>query len=149
MATGTLNLSPDLLNSWLFRQLRPEAAPLVRVKTIDRVVEQAKPEVQEPLTVGDEAKVLAHAAREFEADFEAVTDSLNNIHGRGFEDVSEAFTQRLDALAVALEVADFESARAASGKLSLVISEMQANIPAWTYVRGLQLLARRCAHLDV
>ena len=147
MATGTLTLSPDLLNSWLFRQLRPQAAPIARVTTVERTVEEAKPEVEQALTVEEETKVLACAAREFEADFDSVIEGLNNIHGRGLDDVSEAFRQRLDALAVALEADDLDSARAAAGRLSLVINDMQANIPAWTYVRGLQLLVRRCGRI--
>ncbi len=104
-------------------------------------------EVEEPLTVEQEAAVLAHAAREFEGDFETVLDGLNNAHGKSFDDVGEAFVQRLDALALALEVGDFESARAAANRLSLVVSEMQSNIPAWGYVRGLQLLVLRCGRL--
>ena len=91
--------------------------------------------------------MLAHAAREFESDFEAVLDGLNNIHGRSLDDLGEAFVQRLDALALALEKGDLESARAAAGRLSLVISDMQSNIPAWDYIRGLQLLVRRCGRV--
>lgn len=148
MATGTLSLSPDLLNSWLFRQLRPAAAPLAKVAVRDQVVVEEIPEKVE-LTTEQEAKILACAAREFEGDFGSIIDGLNNIHGRSFDDVSSAFVQRLDALALALEVGDFESARAAANRLSLVLGDMQANIPAWNYVRGLQLLVRRCSRLDV
>ena len=110
---------------------------------------EAVEEVPEVLTIEQESNILAHAAREFEADFNPVLDSLNNIHGRSFDDVGEAFGQRLDALALALELEDFESARASANRLNLVLSEMQANIPAWHYVRGLQLLVRRCSKLGL
>jgi len=151
MATSTLSLAPDLADSWLFRQLRPAAvvAPVVKAKA--KPVAVAAPVIEEPevLTVEQEAKILSHAAREFEADFNAVLDSLNNIHGRAFDDVSEAFEQRLGAVALALENSDFESARAASQRLSLVLGDMQTNIPAWSYVRGLQMLTRRCSKIGV
>lgn len=146
MAAGTITLSPDLVNSWLFRQLRPAAEPLIKVVARERMIAD-EPPAEVELTTEQEAKVLACAAREFEGDFGCILDGLNNIHGRSFDDVSVAFGQRLDALAVALEVGDFESARAAANRLSLVISDMQANVPAWGYVRGLQMLVRRCSRL--
>jgi len=151
MASSTLTLAPDLIDSWLFRQLRPTAdVPIVKAKPVARATEQAEPvEAPELLTTEQEAKILAHAAREFQTDFEPVLGSLNNIHGRSFDDVSQPFGQRLGALAVALEASDFESARAAANRLSLVVTEMQANVPAWNYVRGLQLLVRRCSKLGV
>ena len=49
----------------------------------------------------------------------------------------------------ALEADDFESTRSAANRLNLVLSEMQSNIPAWNYVRGLQLLTRRCSKLGL
>jgi hypothetical protein len=151
MASGTLILTPDIADSWLFRQLRPApTAPVVKAKARPvEVAVEAVEEIPEVLTLEQEAKILAHAAREFESDFNAVLDSLNNIHGRSFDDVSEAFSQRLDSLALALELEDFESARADANRLNLVLSEMQANIPAWHYVRGLQLLVRRCSKLGL
>lgn len=147
MATGTIQLSPDLINSWLFRQLRPTAAPVARVQIPERVetevAEKAAPVAKE-LTEEQEIKILAHAAKEFENDFQAVSFGLNNAHGRCFDDVSEAFGQRLGALSTALEAQDRDAIRSAAKRLSLVVAEMQTNIPAWNYVRGLQLLVKRC-----
>ena len=147
MASTTLPLAPDLVDSWLFRQLRPApTVPLVKAKVMP-VQEVVAVEEPEELTVEQEAQILAHAAREFESDFHAVIDGLNNIHGRVFDDLAEAFEQRLSALAQTLEERDFEAARKAASRLNLVLADMQANVPAWTYVRGLQLLARRCSRL--
>ena len=151
MATGTLPLAPDLLDSWLFRQLRPAIAPLARVepKVVVQDVASEQAAVAVELTVEQEAQILAQAAREFQGECDAIVDGLNNIHGRSFDDVSEAFAQRLDALAVALESNDFETARHCANRFALVVNDLQANVPAWTYVRGLQLLVRRCSKIDL
>ncbi len=149
MATGTLSLAPDLADSWLFRQLRPVIEPKVRAKSapLAAVAEEAVEAEQPLLSLEQQVQILSHAAREFGRDYDLVIGRLNNIHGRHFDDLSEAFGQRIDALATALEAADVESARAAANRLSLVVYELQANVPAWDFVRGLQRLVERCSQL--
>ncbi|MFP6872888.1 MAG: hypothetical protein VCA55_05195 [Verrucomicrobiales bacterium] len=146
MATGILRFSPDLVHAWLLKQLRRVSTPLAKGNT------QAAP-VAEPLQVesvfsaDQEIVLLAHMARELEADYECVLNSLNNIHGRNLNDTGTVFAQQLGDLVAALESADYESVRARASGLSFIISDMQSNIPAWDYIRGLQLLVKRCRQL--
>ena len=146
MATGILRFSPDLVNTWLLKQLRRVSTPLT--KSNARVSPVAEPlQVDSVLSADQEIVTLTHMARELEADYEYVLNSLNNIHGRNLNDTGEVFAQQLGDLVAALETADHESARVVAGRLSFVISDMQSNIPAWDYIRGLQLLVRRCRQL--
>ncbi len=146
MATGILRFSPDLVNTWLLKQLRRVSTPLVKGNTQASLV--AEPlQVDSVLSADQEIVTLTHMARELEADYEYVLNSLNNVHGRNLNDTGKIFAQQLGDLVVALETADHESARAVAGQLSFVISDMQANIPAWDYIRGLQLLVKRCRQL--
>ena len=146
MATGILRFSPGLVNTWFLKQLRRVSTPLAKGITQARPV--AEPlQVDSVLSSDQEIVVLAHMARELEADYEFVLNSLNNIHGRNLNDTGKVFAQQLGDLVAALETADHESARAVAGRLSFVISDMQSNIPAWDYIRGLQVLARRCRQL--
>ena len=48
----------------------------------------------------------------------------------------------------ALRSNDIETARDSAKRLTLLITEMQSNIPAWDFVRALQILADRCQVLD-
>jgi hypothetical protein len=41
-----------------------------------------------------------------------------------------------------------ETARDSAKRLMLLINEMQSNIPAWDFVRALQILADRCQTID-
>ena len=146
MATGILRFSPDLVNTWLLKQLRRVSTPLTKSNT--RASPVAEPlQVDSVLSADQEIVVLAHMARELEADYEFVLNSLNNIHGRNLNDTGKVFAQQLADLVAALETADHESARAVAARLSFVISDMQSNIPAWDYIRGLQLLIKRCRQL--
>lgn len=151
MATGTLTISTDLMNSWLLKRLRPTSSPLVRgresVATATVTVEK-EPRIEHQLTVEQEIKVLAHATRELEDAYGDVIKSLNTIHRRKLDDFSVPFGQRVGALALALEADDIESARECAKRLMVVIAEMQSNIPAWDFVRALQLLAQQCQALQ-
>lgn len=150
MATGTLTISTDLMNSWLLKRLRPTSSPLVRggdaiaSHSTDNVEEA---QVNNQLTADQEIKVLAHAANELQKAYSDVISGLNNIHGRKMQELNEPFTQRLGALIKALQEDDMDNAKDAAKRLMLLINEMQANIPAWDFVRALQLLADRCKFL--
>jgi len=151
MATGTLTISTDLMNSWLLKRLRPTSSPLARTSEAvasPAVSSKEKEIVENELTVEQEIQILAHAANELkEAYYQVVTD-LNNIHGRKLEELNEPFFQRLGALVEALRSNDIETARDSAKRLKLLITEMQSNIPAWDFVRALQILADRCQVLD-
>ena len=151
MATGTLTISTDLMNSWLLKRLRPTSSPLAR--TSEAVASSALSSKQEEtvenqLTVEQEIQVLAHAANELKEAYDQVITGLNNIHGRKLEELNEPFFQRLGALVEALQTNDIETARESAKRLTLLITEMQSNIPAWDFVRSLQILADRCQVLD-
>ena len=82
MATGTLTISTDLMNSWLLKRLRPTSSPLVRGReTIasDSASNVEGAEVNNQLTVDQEIKVLAHAANELQKAYSDVISGLNNI----------------------------------------------------------------------
>lgn len=150
MATGTLTISTDLMNSWLLKRLRPTSSPLVRGReTIasDSASNVEGAEVNNQLTVDQEIKVLAHAANELQKAYSDVISGLNNIHGRKLQELNEPFTQRLSALIKALQDDDMDRAKDSAKRLMLLINEMQVNIPAWDFVRALQLLADRCKTL--
>ena len=104
--------------------------------------------VENQLTVEQEIQVLAHAANELKEAYDQVITGLNNIHGRKLEELNEPFFQRLGALVEALQTNDIETARESAKRLTLLITEMQSNIPAWDFVRALQILADRCQVLD-
>ena len=134
MATGTLTISTDLMNSWLLKRLRPTSSPLVRGReTIasDSASNVEGAEVNNQLTVDQEIKVLAHAANELQKAYSDVISGLNNIHGRKLQELNEPFTQRLNALIKALQDDDMDRAKDSAKRLMLLINEMQANIPAW------------------
>ncbi len=150
MATGTLTISTDLMNSWLLKRLRPTSSPLVRggeVIASDSPSNLEEAQVNNQLTVDQEIKVLAHAASELQKAYSDVISGLNNIHGRKLQELNEPFTQRLSALIQALQDDDMDLAKDSAKRLMLLINEMQANIPAWDFVRALQLLADRCKSL--
>ena len=150
MATGTLTISTDLMNSWLLKRLRPTSSPLVRGREAiasDSASNVEGAEVINQLTVDQEIKVLAHAANELQKAYSDVISGLNNIHGRKLQELNEPFTQRLSALIKALQEEDMDRAKDSAKRLMLLINEMQANIPAWDFVRALQLLADRCKTL--
>ena len=151
MASGTLTISTDLMNSWLLKRLRPTSSPLAR--TSEAVASSAlsskeKEIVENQLTVEQEIQVLAHAANELKEAYDQVIAGLNNIHGRKLDELNEPFFQRLGALVEALQSNDIETARDSAKRLTLLITEMQSNIPAWDFVRALQILADRCQVLD-
>ncbi|MEC9327517.1 MAG: hypothetical protein VYC63_06340 [Verrucomicrobiota bacterium] len=138
------------MNSWLLKRLRPTSSPLVRGReTIasDSASNAERAEVNNQLTVDQEIKVLAHAANELQKAYSDVISGLNNIHGRKLQELNEPFTQRLNALIKALQDDDMDRAKDSAKRLMLLINEMQANIPAWDFVRALQLLADRCKTL--
>jgi len=150
MATGTLTISTDLMNSWLLKRLRPTSSPLVRggeAMASQSSSNLEESEINNQLTVDQEIKVLAHAANELEKAYSDVISGLNNIHGRKMQEMNEPFTQRLNALIKALQEDDMDQAKDSANRLMLLINEMQANIPAWDFVRALQLLADRCKSL--
>ena len=150
MATGTLTISTDLMNSWLLKRLRPTSSPLVRggeAIASDSTSNLEEAQVNNQLTLDQEIKVLAHAANELQKAYSDVISGLNNIHGRKMQELNEPFTQRLNALIKALQDDDMDLAKDAAKRLMLLINEMQANIPAWDFVRSLQLLADRCKTL--
>ena len=147
MATGTLTISTDLMNSWLLKRLRPTSSPLAR--TSEAVASSKEKEIVEnQLTVEQEIQVLAHAANELKEAYDQVIAGLNNIHGRKLDELNEPFFQRLGALVEALQSNDIETARDSAKRLTLLTTEMQSNIPAWDFVRALQILADRCQVLD-
>jgi CRISPR/Cas system CSM-associated protein Csm2 small subunit len=151
MATGTLTISTDLMNSWLLKRLRPTSSPLVRggeATASDSFSNVEKVQVNNQLTVDQEIKVLAHAANELRKAYSDVISGLNNVHGRKMQELNEPFTQRLSALIKALQDDDMDLAKDAAKRLMLLINEMQTNIPAWDFVRALQLLADRCKSLS-
>ena len=151
MATGTLTISTDLMNSWLLKRLRPTSSPLVRggeAIASDSTSNLEEAQVNDQLTLDQEIKVLAHAANELQKAYSDVISGLNNIHGRKMQELNEPFTQRLSALIKALQEDDMDLAKDATKRLMLLINEMQANIPAWDFVRALQLLADRCKSLS-
>ena len=151
MATGTLTISTDLMNSWLLKRLRPTSSPLARTSEAvasPAVSSKEKEIVENELTVEQEIQVLAHAANELKEAYDQVVTGLNNIHGRKLEELNEPFFQRLGALVEALRSNDIETARDSAKRLTLLITEMQSNIPAWDFVRALQILADRCQALD-
>ena len=151
MATGTLTISTDLMNSWLLKRLRPTSSPLVRggeAIASDSTSNLEEAQVNDQLTLDQEIKVLAHAANELQKAYSDVISELNNIHGRKMQELNEPFTQRLSALIKALQEDDMDLAKDAAKRLMLLINEMQANIPAWDFVRALQLLADRCKSLS-
>jgi hypothetical protein len=146
MATGILRFSPDLVNTWLLKQLRRVSIPLTKSNT--RASPVAEPlQVDSVLSADQEIVTLTQMARELEANYGCVLNGLNNIHGRNLNDTGKVFARQLGDLVAALETADHESARTVAGRLSFVIGDMQSNIPAWDYIRGLQLLVRRCRKL--
>ena len=150
MATGTLTISTDLMNSWLLKRLRPTSSPLVRggeAIASDSTSNLEEAQANDQLTLDQEIKVLAHAANELQKAYSDVISELNNIHGRKMQELNEPFTQRLSALIKALQDDDMDLAKDAAKRLMLLINEMQANIPAWDFVRSLQLLADRCKTL--
>ena len=62
MATGTLNISTDLMNSWLLKRLRPTSSPLARTSEAVAslaVCSKEKEIVENELTVEQEIQVLA------------------------------------------------------------------------------------------
>ena len=144
MATGILRFSPDLVNTWLLKQLRRVSIPLTKANLLSPALEKPL-QVDALLPTEQEIIVLATTARELEADHEAVLDSLNNIHGRHLN--GNGLAHQIGNLANALETADYESVRLTAVELSPVILELQSNIPAWDYVRGLQRLVTRCRAL--
>ena len=151
MATGTLTISTDLMNSWLLKRLRPTSSPLVRggeAIASDSTSNLEEAQANDQLTLDQEIKVLAHAANELQKAYSDVISGLNNIHGRKMQELNEPFTQRLSALIKALQEDDMDLAKDAAKRLMLLINEMQANIPAWDFVRALQLLADRCKSLS-
>ena len=151
MATGTLTISTDLMNSWLLKRVRPTSSPLVRggeAIASDSTSNLEEAQVNDQLTLDQEIKVLAHAANELQKAYSDVISGLNNIHGRKMQELNEPFTQRLSALIKALQEDDMDLAKDAAKRLMLLINEMQANIPAWDFVRALQLLADRCKSLS-
>ena len=151
MATGTLTISTDLMNSWLLKRLRPTSSPLVRggeAIASDSTSNLEEAQANDQLTLDQEIKVLAHAANELQKAYSDVISELNNIHGRKMQELNEPFTQRLSALIKALQDDDMDLAKDAAKRLMLLINEMQANIPAWDFVRALQLLADRCKSLS-
>ena len=151
MATGTLTIPTDLMNSWLLKRLRPTSSPLVRggeAIASDSTSNLEEAQVNDQLTLDQEIKVLAHAANELQKAYSDVISGLNNIHGRKMQELNEPFTQRLSAVIKALQEDDMDLAKDAAKRLMLLINEMQANIPAWDFVRALQLLADRCKSLS-
>jgi hypothetical protein len=143
MATGILRFSPDLVNTWLLKQLRRISLPLSKGNLRSPALEESL-QVDSLLSTDQEIIILARTARGLEADYEAVFSSLNNIHGRHLNGNGNGLAHQIDNLATALEAADYESVRLTAGKLSFVMGELQSNIPAWDYIRGLQLLVKRC-----
>jgi hypothetical protein len=151
MTSGTLTISTDLMNSWLLKRLRPTSSPLARASEVvasESLSKDQKEAVETTLTIEQEIQVLAHAANELREAYNEVIGNLNNIHGRKLEELNEPFFQRLGALVEALQVSDMETARDSAKRLMLLINEMQSNIPAWDFVRALQILAGRCQVLD-
>ncbi|MCP4846494.1 MAG: hypothetical protein GY899_00925 [Verrucomicrobiaceae bacterium] len=144
MATGILRFSPDLVNTWLLKQLRRVSIPLTKANPKSSAL-QPPLQVDALLSTDQEIIILATTARALEADHEAVLDSLNNIHGRYLN--GNGLAHQIGNLASALETADYESVRLTAVELSPVILELQSNIPAWDYVRGLQRLVTRCRGL--
>lgn len=148
MATGILRFAPDLANTWLLKQLRRVSIPLTKGNLQSPAFEEPL-RVDTLLSTDQEIIILARTARELEADYEAVLSSLNNIHGRHLNGSGNGFVHQIGHLATALEAADYDSVRLTAGKLSPVIVELQSNIPAWDYVRGLQRLVKRCRALEL
>jgi len=146
MATGILRFSPDLFNAWLLKQLRRVPLPLARGNLKESVLEQAH-STQTILPSDQEIINLAKTAREIEAGYEDVLNSLNTIHRRSLNCVDSGFVEEIGNLARALEAADYESVRSSSGKLFIVLGNLQSNIPAWDYVRCIQQLITRCRAL--
>ena len=146
MATGILRFSPDLINTWLLKQLRRVPLPLTRGNLKTPVVEESLP-VQVVLSADQEIIILAKTARELEAGYQDVINSLNNIHVRNLEGAGSGFAEEIGNLALALEVADYESMRSSAGRLFHVLGDLQSNIPAWDYIRGIQQLVARCRSL--
>jgi hypothetical protein len=146
MATGILRLSPDLVNTWLLKQLRRVSIPLAKGK-LQQAAHEETLQVEAALSADQEIIILARTARELEAGYESVLNSLNNIHGRYLNGTGNGFADQIGNLAMALEAADYESVRSSAGQLSFVIGEWQSNIPAWDYIRGLQRLVVRCRAL--
>ncbi|MDC0201546.1 hypothetical protein OAK04_04040 [Verrucomicrobia bacterium] len=139
------------MNSWLLKRLRPTSSPLVRggeAIASDSTSNLEEAQANDQLTLDQEIKVLAHAANELQKAYSDVISELNNIHGRKMQELNEPFTQRLSALIKALQDDDMDLAKDAAKRLMLLINEMQANIPAWDFVRALQLLADRCKSLS-
>ena len=64
MATGTLTISTDLMNSWLLKRLRPTSSPLVRGG--EAIASQSssnleESEINNQLTVDQEIKEIGRA----------------------------------------------------------------------------------------
>ena len=146
MATGILRFSPDLFNAWLLKQLRRVPLPLVSGNFKESVLEQA-PSTQAVLPVDQEMIILAQTAREIEAGYEDVLNSLNTVHGRSLSCGNIGFAKEIKNLALALEAGDYESVRSSSGKVFIVLGNLQSNIPAWDYIRSIQQLVERCRAL--
>ena len=146
MATGILRFSPDLFNAWLLKQLRRVPLPLARSNLKETTLEQAASK-QTVLQADQEMIILAKAAREIEAGYEGVINSLNTIHGRSLSCGNIGFVEEIHNLALALEAGDHESVRSSSGKVFIVLGTLQSNIPAWDYIRSIQQLVERCQAL--
>ena len=146
MATGILRFSPDLINTWLLKQLRRVPLPRTKGNIKAPVVEQSLP-VQVILSAEQEIIFLAKTARELEAGYQDVINSLNNIHVRNLGGADSGLAQEIGNLALALEGAEYESVHSSAGRLFLVLGDLQSNIPAWDYIRGIQQLVARCRSL--
>lgn len=146
MATGILRFSPDLINTWLLKQLRRVPLPRTKGNIKAPVVEQSLP-VQVILSAEQEIIILAKTARELEAGYQDVINSLNNIHVRNLGGADSGLDQEIGNLALALEGAEYESVHSSAGRLFLVLGDLQSNIPAWDYIRGIQQLVARCRSL--
>ncbi len=146
MATGILRFSPDLFNAWLLKQLRRVPLPLARGNLKESALEQA-PSTQTILPADQEMIILAKTARKIEAGYEDVLNRLNTFHGRSLSFGNIGFAEEINNLALALEAGDYESVRSSSGKVVIVLGNLQSNIPAWDYIRSIQQLVERCRAL--
>ena len=131
MATGTLTISTDLMNSWLLKRLRPTSSPLARTSEAvasPAVSSKEKEIVENELTVEQEIQVLAHAANELKEAYDQVVTGLNNIHGRKLEELNEPFFQRLGALVEALRSNDIETARDSAKRFMTTLINLNCQV---------------------